>query len=84
MARARQRETGGLKGIGMIRVLLVGQHAQFARTFRRRLSTRHEPVRMRPDDCRSARAALTRLAARKYEVVVVDPPLSDMDGLKLG
>ncbi len=67
----------------MIRVLLVDDEAAEARTLRRAVRVTRGLPEMRVDDCRSARAALNRARERRYEIVIVDRGLGDMDGLAL-
>lgn len=68
----------------MIRVLLVDDEAAQARAVRRAARVIRVAPGMRVDDCRSGRAASNRVRTRRYDVVIVDRGLGDMDGLELG
>lgn len=68
----------------MIRVLLVDDEASEARMLRRAVRVARGVPAIHVDDCRSARAALKRVRERRFEVVIVDRGLDDMDGLALG
>jgi two-component system, OmpR family, alkaline phosphatase synthesis response regulator PhoP len=68
----------------VIRALLVDDETPSVRALRRLLEKRGAP-RVRLDDCRTARAALSRLRSRRYDAVLVDWVLGDAcDGLELG
>lgn len=66
----------------MIRVLLVDDERAFARTARRTLRGAGT-MQVKVDDCRTARAALARLRDRRYDAVLVDWVLPDLDGIEL-
>lgn len=72
----------------MIRVLVVDDEATQARTLRRALRSVRRTAcgfpEMRIDECRSARAALSLIRERPFDVLVVDWGLEDIPGLELG
>ncbi len=71
-------------GRTLIRVLLVDDEVGYARMARRALARATGPFPVILDDCRSASAALGRLAHRRYDAVLIDGVLDDLSGIELG